>query len=207
MDEARRGRALPALQGRDAGRKAGRSRVPLPLRAVQGHPCLGHEPGRIRHAASSKVVVPARRHGRARRDVLRKRIRPAWAAGPGGGPGVARGRPGGGRPIRDRSLTLRRGLDRGASRAYVTIERLARAGAPPTRSGPEGSSRNGTRLGRVQPLTPAPLGGSLGNKEGEDGCRCHPPGRLPLGTPPGRCPARARSPRDPSRHPIPGHLH
>src|SRR5690606_39567878 len=29
-----------------------------------------------------------------------------------------------------------------------TPERLARAGAPPTRSGPEGSSRNGTRLGR-----------------------------------------------------------
>ena len=34
------------------------------------------------------------------------------------------------------------------------IERLARAYASPTRSGPEGSSRNEFRLGRVQPLTP-----------------------------------------------------
>ena len=32
-------------------------------------------------------------------------------------------------------------------------ERLARAGASPTRSGPEGSSRNEPRLGRDQPLT------------------------------------------------------
>ena len=36
-------------------------------------------------------------------------------------------------------------------------ERLARAGASPTRSGPEGSSRNETRLGRVQPLTLIPI--------------------------------------------------
>jgi len=32
-------------------------------------------------------------------------------------------------------------------------ERLARASASPTRSDPEGSSRNEPRLGRVQPLT------------------------------------------------------
>ena len=32
--------------------------------------------------------------------------------------------------------------------SYVTVERLARAGASPTRSGPEGSSRNEPRLGR-----------------------------------------------------------
>jgi hypothetical protein len=36
---------------------------------------------------------------------------------------------------------------------YMGGERLGRAGALPTRSGPEGSSRNKTRLGRVQPLT------------------------------------------------------
>jgi len=33
------------------------------------------------------------------------------------------------------------------------IERLVRAGASPTRSDPEGSSRNEPRLGRYQPLT------------------------------------------------------
>ncbi len=37
------------------------------------------------------------------------------------------------------------------------LERLARAGASPTRSGPEGSSRNESRLGRCQPLTFAPV--------------------------------------------------
>ncbi len=56
------------------------------------------------------------------------------------------------------NLVRRPGLDRGPVPAYVSRERLARASAPPTRSGPEGSSRNGTRLGRVQPLTPAPSG-------------------------------------------------
>ena len=35
-----------------------------------------------------------------------------------------------------------------AAAAYMTRERLARAGASPTRSGPEGSSRNEPRLGR-----------------------------------------------------------
>ena len=42
---------------------------------------------------------------------------------------------------------------RGRSRRISAAERLARAGASPTRSGPEGSSRNGSRLGRGQPLT------------------------------------------------------
>jgi len=31
---------------------------------------------------------------------------------------------------------------------YMKVERLARAGTSPTRSGPEGSSRNEPRLGR-----------------------------------------------------------
>ena len=39
-------------------------------------------------------------------------------------------------------------VEAGAVGRYVGAERLARAGAPPTRSGPEGSSRNGSRLGR-----------------------------------------------------------
>jgi len=38
---------------------------------------------------------------------------------------------------------------------YMGGERLVRAGASPTRSDPEGSSRNETHLGRYQPLTPA----------------------------------------------------
>ena len=37
-----------------------------------------------------------------------------------------------------------------------TPERLARVSASPTRSGPEGSSRNEPRLGRCQPLTQFP---------------------------------------------------
>jgi len=37
------------------------------------------------------------------------------------------------------------------------LERLVRAGASPTRSDPEGSSRNEPRLGRYQPLTTVAL--------------------------------------------------
>jgi hypothetical protein len=40
---------------------------------------------------------------------------------------------------------------------YMGLERLVRAGASPTRSDPEGSSRNEPRLGRYQPLTQALL--------------------------------------------------
>ncbi len=45
-----------------------------------------------------------------------------------------------------------------SERPISSLERLARAGASPTRSDPEGSSRNETRLGRVQPLTQLPFG-------------------------------------------------
>jgi hypothetical protein len=41
----------------------------------------------------------------------------------------------------------------GALASYMGGERLVRAGASPTRSDPEGSSRNGSRLGRYQSLT------------------------------------------------------
>ena len=37
--------------------------------------------------------------------------------------------------------------------SYMTVERLVRAGTSPTRSDPEGSSRNESRLGRYQSLT------------------------------------------------------
>ena len=41
----------------------------------------------------------------------------------------------------------------GAAAPYMSGERLVRAGASPTRSDPEGSSRNESRLGRYQSLT------------------------------------------------------
>ena len=51
------------------------------------------------------------------------------------------------------SQTLQAWLSRVALKSATntrkwTVERLARAGASPTRSGPEGSSRNEPRLGR-----------------------------------------------------------
>ena len=52
------------------------------------------------------------------------------------------------RPRRRQSARGRSGLNAARRGDISARERLVRAGAPPTRSGPEGSSRNGSRLGR-----------------------------------------------------------
>ncbi|EYD74552.1 hypothetical protein Rumeso_03848 [Rubellimicrobium mesophilum DSM 19309] len=96
-------------------------------------------------------------------------------------------------------VSLATSLREGPGGPICGPERLARAGASPTRSGPEGSSRNETRLGRVQPLTVGPL---------EQGGRRW---RLPSPSGPDaakglRCPMRSRArvlPREPSFVPGP----
>ena len=58
-------------------------------------------------------------------------------------------------PVRQRYVTgiFNEPLAPTHRRGYKSFERLARASASPTRSDPEGSSRNESRLGRCQSLT------------------------------------------------------
>jgi len=58
-----------------------------------------------------------------------------------------------GQAVSRETPVVRQHLANPSGRAYMRGERLARVSASPTRSGPEGSSRNEPRLGRCQPLT------------------------------------------------------
>ena len=51
------------------------------------------------------------------------------------------------------NMSLTPPLHQHITESISTLERLARASASPTRSDPEGSSRNETHLGRCQSLT------------------------------------------------------
>ena len=116
--------------------------------------CLGgglrrrHRLDRLRSGQSllpGRALRPARlgpRRARGRADprhIARRRRRGDGRDGAGHGAA----RPGAGPAIAPPGA-----LKRGAGADISSAERLARAGAPPTRSGPEGSSRNGSRLGR-----------------------------------------------------------
>ena len=73
----------------------------------------------------------------------------------------------------------------------LILERLARASSSPTRSGPEGSSRNEPRLGRCQPLVPPPSSLGSAGKSAVDPPR---PSAYPARCEPGRSPACPRPP-------------